>query len=213
MYKWQVLQQIQSTGIVPIIRTTGTAEALRLTNAVLEGGVDVVEVTMTVPGALTVLEELSAGAEEGLLLGAGTVLDSETARLCILAGAQFLVTPNTEPSVIRMAHRYGVPVAVGAMTPTEVTTALEAGADLIKLFPSANLGPSYLKAIRAPLPQAPIVPTGGVSLENVGEWLAAGAVAVGVGSELTGGGDLALVTKRARQFRAAIALVRGQQIS
>lgn len=213
MYRWQVLQQIQNTGIVPIIRTTGTAEAVRLTTAVLEGGIDVVELTMTVPGALSALEELAAGAENGLLLGAGTVLDSETARLCILAGARFLVTPNTDPSVIRMAHRYGVPVAVGAMTPTEVATAMEAGADMIKLFPAASLGPSYLKALRAPLPQAPIVPTGGVSLENVGEWLAAGAVAVGVGSELTGGGDLSVVTKRARQLRAAIALVRGQQSS
>lgn len=211
MYPWQILHQIQSSGIIPIIRTEGASEAVRVANAVVEGGVDTLEVTMTVDGALAALEQLANASGGGLLIGAGTVLDPETARLCILAGARFLVTPNLNTDVIRMAHRYGVPVAVGAMTPTEVTQALEHGADLIKLFPAANLGPSYLKALRAPLPQAPLLPTGGVSLENVGEWLKAGAVAVGVGGELTGGGDAAVITKRTRQFRAAIALVRGQQ--
>jgi 2-dehydro-3-deoxyphosphogluconate aldolase / (4S)-4-hydroxy-2-oxoglutarate aldolase len=205
-----MLQRIQSTGIIPIIRVPGADEALRLTQAVLEGGIDVVEVTMTVPGALQVLERLAVGSGDSLLLGAGTVLDPESARLCILAGARFLVTPNLEPSVIRMAHRYGVPVAAGAMTPTEVARALEEGADLIKLFPSSGLGPSYLKALRAPLPQAPLVPTGGVSLENIGDWFAAGAVAVGVGGELTAGGDPATVTRRAREFRAAVRRARGE---
>jgi 2-dehydro-3-deoxyphosphogluconate aldolase / (4S)-4-hydroxy-2-oxoglutarate aldolase len=202
MHKWEILTRLASARVVPVIRAESAGQAAQLIQAVAAGGMTTVEVTMTVPDPLTVLR---AACSTGLLVGAGTVLDAETARLCLLGGAQYLVTPGVYPDVIRMGHRYQKPVLVGAQTVTEVTQALEAGADVVKLFPGSHLGPAFLKALRGPLPQAPCMPTGGVSLENIREWLAAGAVAVGVGGELTAPGlhgDFAAVTALARRFLA-----------
>lgn len=202
MYKWEILTRLAAARVVPVIRAESAVQAAQLIQACAEGGMTTVEVTMTVPDPLTVLR---AACSTGLLVGAGTVLDSETARLCLLGGAQYLVTPGVYPDVIRMGHRYQKPVLVGAQTVTEVTQALEAGADIVKLFPGSHLGPGFLRALRGPMPQAPCMPTGGVSLENIREWLAAGAVAVGVGGELTAPGlqgDFAGVTALARQFLA-----------
>lgn len=202
MHKWETLARLVAARVVPVIRAADAEQAVALIQAVAAGGMTTVEVTMTVPDPLTVLK---AACSTGLLVGAGTVLDAETARLCILHGAEYLVTPGVFPEVIRLGHRYQKPVLVGAGTVTEVTQALEAGADIVKLFPGSHLGPGFLKALRGPLPQAPCMPTGGVSLENLREWLAAGAVAVGVGGELTApglSGDFAGVTALARQFVA-----------
>ena len=204
MYRHEIVQRIAEAGLVPVIRADSPDQAGKLVEAVVAGGVRTVEITMTVPDALACL---SATVEKGVLAGAGTVLDAETARLCILHGAEYLITPGLVPEVIRMGHRYGKPVLAGAQTVTEVTRALEEGADIIKLFPGSHLGPAFLKALRGPLPQAPCMPTGGVSLNNIGAWLEAGAVAVGVGGELTGParqGDWAAVTEMARAMMAAV---------
>ncbi|MFZ5825829.1 MAG: bifunctional 2-keto-4-hydroxyglutarate aldolase/2-keto-3-deoxy-6-phosphogluconate aldolase [Bacillota bacterium] len=204
MYRWNLVNQIADAGLVPVIRATGAEQATMLVKAVAEGGAETVEITMTVPGAL---ESLRAASGTGLLVGAGTVLDAETARLCLLHGAQYLVTPGLCPEVIKVAHRYGKPALVGAQTVSEAIWALEEGADIIKLFPGSHLGPAFLKALRGPLPQAPCMPTGGVSLQTLGAWLDAGAIAVGVGSELTAPaarGDHAGVTALARQYVTAI---------
>ncbi|HWI62980.1 MAG TPA: bifunctional 2-keto-4-hydroxyglutarate aldolase/2-keto-3-deoxy-6-phosphogluconate aldolase [Symbiobacteriaceae bacterium] len=204
MHKWEIIARIVAAGLVPVIRADTPERARRLVEAVAAGGVQTVEVTMTVPDALSALKEAKA---TGVLAGAGTVLDAETARLCILSGAEYLVTPGVAPDVIRMGHRYQKPVLVGAQTVTEVIRALEEGADIVKLFPGSHLGPDFLKALKGPLPQAPCMPTGGVTLGNVSAWLKAGAVAVGVGGELTAPGstgDYAAVTDLARQFVAAV---------
>ncbi|MFZ5826700.1 MAG: bifunctional 4-hydroxy-2-oxoglutarate aldolase/2-dehydro-3-deoxy-phosphogluconate aldolase [Bacillota bacterium] len=204
MHKWESLRYLCEAGLVPVIRAANAGQARALVDAVVAGGARSVEVTMTVPGALDLLAEL---ASSGQMAGAGTVLDAETARLCLMQGARFLVTPGGSDGVIRVAHRYQVPVLVGAQTVTEVMEALEAGADIVKLFPGSHLGPEFLKALRGPLPQAPCMPTGGVSLENVGHWIRAGAVAVGIGGELTGpgqAGDYAAVTRLTRQFITAV---------
>lgn len=213
MYKWEIVRRIVAGGFVPVIRADSADRALRLIEAVTAGGAVTVEVTMTVPGALDVLKGAS---ESGCLAGAGTVLDAETARLCLLAGAQYLVTPGFFPEVIQVGHRYQKPVLVGAQTVTEVTRALEAGADLIKLFPGAHLGPGFLKALRGPLPQAPCIPTGGVNLDTIADWIQAGAVAVGAGSELARpaeSGDYAGVTELTRQFAAAVVAARREILS
>lgn len=204
MHRWEILTAIVGARLVPVIRAGSPEQAQRLVEAVALGGVTTVEVTMTVPDPLPILK---AASRSGLLVGAGTVLDAETARLCILHGAQYLVTPGLFPEVIRMGHRYGKPVLVGAQSVTEVGRALEEGADIVKLFPGSHLGPGFLKALQGPLPQAPCMPTGGVSLENAAEWLAAGAVALGVGGELTGPGahgDYQAVTELARRFLAIV---------
>ncbi|MGE5674514.1 MAG: bifunctional 2-keto-4-hydroxyglutarate aldolase/2-keto-3-deoxy-6-phosphogluconate aldolase [Mycobacterium leprae] len=204
MRKWEVVSAIVAAGVVPVLRADSTDKAVRLIEAIAAGGVQTIEVTMTVPGALQTLEK---AASTGLLVGAGTVLDAETARLCIMQGAEYVVTPGFFPEVIRMAHRYQKPALVGCQTITEITQAMESGADIIKLFPGSHLGPEFLKAVRGPLPQAPCMPTGGVSLTTVKPWIEAGAVAVGVGGELTGPaakGDYAAVTSLARQFIAAL---------
>jgi 2-dehydro-3-deoxyphosphogluconate aldolase / (4S)-4-hydroxy-2-oxoglutarate aldolase len=186
MYRWQVVERIVAGGVIPVIRARSSAEARDLSMAIADGGVASLELTLTVPGAIHVIAELAPLCRDrGMLLGAGTVLDAESARACILAGAQFLVTPGLFPEVIRMGHRYGVPVIAGCQTTTEIAEALSAGADLIKCFPGNTLGPAFVRAVRAALPQAPCIPTGGVSLATIPDWIAAGCVAVGVGSELT----------------------------
>ena len=177
MSKAVIFQQLKRNGALGIIRVNQAEDLVRIAQALHEGGLDCVEITMNTPGALRAIEEVP-GRLDGVLMGVGTVLDAATARQAILAGAEFLVTPTVELDVIEMAHRYGVVVIPGAMSPTEILTAWEAGADMVKVFPASVLGPSYLKAVRGPLPQIPLVPTGGITADNAGEFIHAGAVMV-----------------------------------
>jgi len=170
--------------LIAIVRAANAQEAEALGESLLAEGLDVVEVALTTPGALQAVERLSARHPDALV-GAGTVLDAASARLALLAGARFLVSPSLAAEVLVTAHRYGAPVLCGAQTPTEIEAALSAGADLVKLFPANQLGPDYLRAVRAALPQAPIVPTGGIDAANAAAWLDAGAVALAVGDALT----------------------------
>lgn len=176
--------RIAGRGLVAIVRATDSTSAAQSGADLLERDVGVLEVALTTPGALSVIERLS-DLYENSLVGAGTVLDAASARAALLAGASFLVSPSLSAEVVAVGHTYGAPVLVGAQTPTEIVAALAAGADLIKLFPAGALGPGYLEAISAALPQAPVVPTGGVDATNAAGWLAAGAVALGVGKALT----------------------------
>jgi 2-dehydro-3-deoxyphosphogluconate aldolase/(4S)-4-hydroxy-2-oxoglutarate aldolase len=180
-----ILSAILDIGIVPVVRTESAEHAIHAIDAIFRGGIRVAEITMTVPGALKALEKLADKFGDQILLGAGTVLDPETARACILAGAQFIVTPNLNPRTIEMAKRYSKVITPGALTPTEVVNAWQAGGDVIKVFPcSAVGGAKYIKALRAPFPQIEMIPTGGVNLETIGDFLRAGACAVAVGAEL-----------------------------
>jgi 2-dehydro-3-deoxyphosphogluconate aldolase / (4S)-4-hydroxy-2-oxoglutarate aldolase len=187
VYRWEILQAIAGSRVIGIVRTPSRSSALEAGAALLDAGLSVVEIALTTPHGLDAISDLAAAAGEDQLVGAGTVLDAETARLAIHAGASFIVSPNVSPEVIATAHRCGVPALPGASTPTEIVRALEAGGDMIKLFPAAQLGVSHLRAVRAALPQAPLVPTGGVDSANAADWLAAGAVALGVGGALTSG--------------------------
>lgn len=179
-----VVSGIEQCGVVAVIRLRDGARLRGVVDALVEGGVKAMEVTMTVPGAVGLIEGLARDLPEGFILGAGTVLDPETARQVILAGARFLVSPICSLPTIEMAHRYDVAMMPGCYTPTEILTAWQAGADVVKVFPATTLGPGYIKDVKAPLPQVKLMPTGGVSLENAGEWIRAGACAVGVGSAL-----------------------------
>ena len=212
--KLDVLKRITDAGLVAVVRAETPEQALRVAEAAQAGGCPAVEVTFTVPGAHRVIEALAAAYKPSdLILGAGTVLDPETARIAILSGATYVVSPALNPDTVRLCNRYQVAVMPGAMTVGEVVAALEAGADIVKLFPGEAFGPAFLRAIKGPLPQAPLMPTGGVDLQNVAEWIRAGAVAVGVGSSLTGGaktGDYAAVTRAAREFIAKIKGARGE---
>jgi 2-dehydro-3-deoxyphosphogluconate aldolase / (4S)-4-hydroxy-2-oxoglutarate aldolase len=212
--KLDILRRITDAGLVAVVRAETAETAQRTADAVLEGGCPAVEMTFTVPGAHRVIEALAARYKPAeLILGAGTVLDPETARIAILSGASYVVSPSLNVETVRLCNRYQVPVMPGAMTVREVIEALEAGADIVKLFPGEAFGPAIIKAIKGPLPQAPLMPTGGVDLSNVGEWIKAGAVAVGAGSSLTGGaktGDFAAVTRTAREFVAKIREARGK---
>lgn len=202
--KWQHLERIAQTGIVAVLRAESSKQALQIAEAVRSGGIDIIEITLTVPGALDVIKDLKSSFPGGeILIGAGTVLDSETARLAILAGAEFVVSPILNFEMIKLCNRYQKVCMPGCMSITEMVRAMEAGADVIKLFPGSAFGPSIIKAIKGPLPQAPILPTGGVSLENVDQWIKNGCIAVGVGGELTRGagqGDYAPIVERARRF-------------
>jgi 2-dehydro-3-deoxyphosphogluconate aldolase/(4S)-4-hydroxy-2-oxoglutarate aldolase len=213
MRKLLVVQRICTSGLVAIVRTTGAGDALRIAEACAEAGVAALEVTFTVPGAAGVLEQLTKHHEPAsLAIGAGTVLDPETARIAILSGAEFLVGPSLSPGVARMAGRYQIPYMPGAGTVAEVIAGMEAGAAIIKVFPGEVLGPAFLKAVRGPLPHAPLMPTGGVSLDNAAEWIRAGAVALGVGGNLTSGaksGDFGSITTMARRFLEEIRKARG----
>ena len=185
MNKSEVLQTIYRAGLVPVLRARSAADALAIAGAVTAGGVPVLEVTMTVPGAIDLIGKLAEQFAERVLLGAGTVLDPETARLCILAGAKFIVSPALNLKTIEMCQRHEIVVIPGALTPTEIVTAWQAGADVLKIFPcSAMGGAKYLVALKAPLPQVKMIPTGGVSLSTAAAFLAAGAFALGVGSDL-----------------------------
>jgi 2-dehydro-3-deoxyphosphogluconate aldolase/(4S)-4-hydroxy-2-oxoglutarate aldolase len=175
---------IERAGIVAVIRMKDPAKVQAVVDAIADGGVRAIEVTMTVPGAIGLIAALRPRMPQGFLLGAGTVTDADTAAKVIDAGAQFIVSPVFRRSVIATCHERGVPVTPGCLTPTEILDAWEAGADIVKVFPATALGPGYIKDVRAPLPQVKLMPTGGVTVENAGEWITAGAVAVGVGSAL-----------------------------
>jgi len=206
MDKAETLQRITEVGIVPVVRAASSEEALRAVEAIKAGGVPVIEITMTVPGAVRVIEEVAARYGADVLVGAGTVLDAETARACILAGAEFIVSPALNLDTIVMCRRYGKVVMPGALTPTEVLAAWQAGADLVKVFPCDSVGGAkYLKSLKAPLPQIQMVPTGGVSLQTAADFIKAGASALGVGSDLVNDQTLregleSLITERARRF-------------
>lgn len=212
MTKLDVLRRITDAGLVAVVRAETSEQALRIAEAVHAGGCPAVEVTFTVPGAHRVIEALAAAYKPSdLILGAGTVLDPETARIAILSGATYVVSPSLNPDTVRLCNRYQVAVMPGAMTIREVIEAMEAGADIIKLFPGEALGPAFIRAIKGPLPQVPLMPTGGVDLNNVAEWIKAGAVAVGAGGSLTGGagaGDYAAITRAAREFISKIKAAR-----
>jgi 2-dehydro-3-deoxyphosphogluconate aldolase/(4S)-4-hydroxy-2-oxoglutarate aldolase len=201
----QPLARVLNTGIVAVIRARSGDLLADVAEALLAGGIDVMEITFTVPGAVDVLERVAQRMGQRVLLGAGTVLDPETARAALLAGAEFIVSPNTNLDVIRLCRRYGKPVMPGAMTPTEVVTAWEAGADIVKVFPSEITGPKYLKALHGPLPQIRLMPTGGVDLNTAAEFLRCGACALGIGGALVEKkavetGDLTRIESLARQF-------------
>ncbi|WAH95935.1 bifunctional 4-hydroxy-2-oxoglutarate aldolase/2-dehydro-3-deoxy-phosphogluconate aldolase [Arthrobacter sp. MMS18-M83] len=207
--KFEVLETIVRTGALLIARLDSADEAYRVSEAAIEGGIRAVEVPLTVPGALGVIERLADKyGDQGIVIGAGTVLDAEAAFAAISAGARLLVSPQFNPKMIAAGNRYQAVTASGAFTPTEVVNTLEAGADIIKLFPAELGGPSYVKTILAPLPQAPIMPSGGVTPANVGAWFDAGVTAVGVGSFVTkaarNDGDYGLVARAAQTFLAAI---------
>ena len=207
MYKHQILQRIFDARIIGIVRADNADTAHGTAQACIEGRVTALEIAFTTPDTLDVLKALRQRHGDRVLLGAGTVLDAETARLAILAGAHFLLAPNFNPSMVRACNRYQVAAVPGASTPTEVVAALEAGADIIKVFPGESYGPEYFKALRAPLPYAPLMPSGGVSLQNLEAWFRNGAVAVSVGSSLAGPGargDYAAVTVNARAFMEAV---------
>lgn len=214
MTRNEVLSRIKAVTVVPIVRTPTAETALAAVDAVLAGGIDCVEITMTVQNALKAIEAVADRYGDRVLLGAGTVLDPESARTCMLAGAQFIVTPSLNVRTIEMARRYGKPIFPGGLTPTEVLAGWEAGADGIKVFPcSAVGGAKYIKALKAPFPHIELIPTGGVNLETVGDFIKAGCAAVGVGSELVDtktvtAGDYQVITKRAQQFREAVANAR-----
>jgi 2-dehydro-3-deoxyphosphogluconate aldolase / (4S)-4-hydroxy-2-oxoglutarate aldolase len=184
MRKEDVIAALRKMGLVPVLRASSVTKALALATAIADGGVTVLEVTMTVPGAIEVMRRL-AQERPDILIGAGTVLDPETARMCILEGAKFVVSPALNLGTIEMCHRYSIAVLPGALTPTEIVTAWQAGADVVKVFPASAMGGAkYLTALKGPLPQVELIPTGGVSLATAHEFLAAGAFALGVGSDM-----------------------------
>ena len=206
MDKAQVIRTIKDTGIIPVVRATSADEAMRAIDAIRAGGISVLEITMTVPGAVGLIETVSKRYGSEALVGAGTVLDAETAQACISAGARFVVSPSLDFETISSCRRSNVSVMPGALTPTEVVQAWKAGADLVKVFPAGAVGgASYIKALKAPLPQIELVPTGGVSLKTAGEFIKAGASALGVGADLVDikairEGQVDVITDRARQF-------------
>jgi len=207
-----VVDRIREIGIVPVVRASSSEEALAAVEAIRAGGIPILEITMTVPGAVKIIKEL---AKRDALIGAGTVLDADTARQCIDAGARFIVSPSLDIPTIETCNALDVPVFPGALTPTEVVTAWKAGADAVKIFPANAVGgATYLKSLKAPLPQIELIPTGGTSLKNAGELIAAGAFALGVGADLVDlaalrKGDAASITAKAREYVAAVAAARG----
>lgn len=202
-------------GIVPVVRAKSADDAMKIVDAIREGGINTIEITMTVPGAIGVMETVAERFGDEVLLGAGTVLDAETARASILAGAEFVVGPCINEDLIKICKRYAKIVIPGTMTPTEILRAWEMGADIVKVFPAGNLGgPKYIKAIKAPLPQILLNPTGGVNLENAAEFIKAGASIISVGSALVdkkavAEGEFEILTTKARQFVEEVKKARG----
>jgi 2-dehydro-3-deoxyphosphogluconate aldolase/(4S)-4-hydroxy-2-oxoglutarate aldolase len=213
MSKVEQLDRLLRCGIVAIVRANRSEVLADVAEALSTGGIDVIEITFTVPKAPQVLEQVADRLGDKILLGAGTVLDAATARAAMLAGAEFFVSPAVKLGVIRLARRYGKLVLPGAFTPTEILTAWEAGADLVKVFPCDTLGPAYLKAVAAPLPQVRLVPTGGITLQNAAAFVKAGACALGIGGSLVepsavAAGDLKRIEALARQFVRVVAEAR-----
>jgi 2-dehydro-3-deoxyphosphogluconate aldolase / (4S)-4-hydroxy-2-oxoglutarate aldolase len=204
LLKLKILGKITESGLVAVVRAENSEQAARIADACIQGGVAAIEITFTVPGAADVIRDLAKLYKSGeIVLGAGTVLDPETARIAILAGAQYVVSPSLNVETAKLCNRYQIPIMPGAGSIRDVVEGMEAGADIIKVFPGETLGPNFVKAVKGPLPQASLMPTGGVGLENVGEWIKAGCVAVGVGGNLTGGakkGDYQSITDIAKQF-------------
>lgn len=204
------LERLLDSGVVAVIRGADADTVVDIARAVHAGGVTAVEVTADTPGVMDLIAEVTAAlAEEDVIVGAGTILDGETARSAILAGAEFVVSPSVSTDAIEVCNRYGVPVAPGAATPTEVVTAYEAGADIVKVFPASSLGVGYVKSLTGPLGHIPLLPTGGVDAENAGDFIDAGAAAVGVGSalvddELVATEDFAEITTRAEALVEAV---------
>jgi 2-dehydro-3-deoxyphosphogluconate aldolase/(4S)-4-hydroxy-2-oxoglutarate aldolase len=209
MTKQYAVDRIRASGIIAIMRASSSDQLLAAAEAVLSGGVSAIEVTLTTPGALSVVEQAVKRFGDAVLFGVGTVLDSESARAAIFSGAQFIVAPTLRLETIALCKRYSAPVMPGAYTPTEILTAWEAGADIVKVFPADSLGPQFIKAVKAPLPQVRLCPTGGVSLANIAEFFKAGADVVGVGGELINNKlleakDFGEITARAKRFREAL---------
>ena len=213
MQKYDYLNRLINTGCVAVVRGDDADEAVKTVDAVIAGGVTGIELTFTVPHADKALDELSEkyGDREDVLIGAGTVLDPATARLAIIAGAKFIVSPSFNADVAKICNLYSIPYTPGCFTPTEIKTALEAGVDLVKVFPGSVAGPAMVKALHGPFPQLAIMPTGGVSLDNLETWFDAGVTLVGAGSNLTAAaktGDYAGVTATAKKYRAKLDAIR-----
>jgi Entner-Doudoroff aldolase len=213
MKRLETIKRIAECGVVAVIRAESKEQGIKIVDAVKKGGIKALEITMTVPGAVDIIKELSEiYKNDDVIIGAGTVLDPETARACILAGAKYIVSPSLNPETIKLCNRYRIPVMPGVMTVKEAVEALELGVEVIKVFPGNAFGPSIISAFKGPLPQANFMPTGGVNLENIKDWVKSGAVAVGTGSDLTKGaktGDYELVTETAAKFVAEVKKARG----
>ncbi|OAA83361.1 bifunctional 4-hydroxy-2-oxoglutarate aldolase/2-dehydro-3-deoxy-phosphogluconate aldolase [Clostridium ljungdahlii] len=208
MNRVRAIMKLAQEGIVAVIRADSKEQGLKIVDAVKKGGIKMLEITMTVPGAIDIIKELAEYYKnEDVVIGAGTVLDTETARACILAGAKYIVSPSFNADVIKLCNRYRILVMPGAMTVKEAVEGLEAGAEIIKIFPGNVFGPQIIKAFKGPIPQGNFMPTGGVNLGNVKEWIKSGAIAVGTGGDLTKGaktGDYELVTETAKKFVQAV---------
>lgn len=210
MKRQQILEKIREVGLIPVVRATSADAAITAAAAVESGGIPVLEITMTVPDAVEVIRAVVKSSQGRVLVGAGTVLDPETARACILAGAEFVVSPSLNVKTIQLCRRYAVPVIPGALTPTEIVTAWEGGADVVKVFPCSALGGAkYLSILKGPFPQIDLIPTGGVSLSTAAELLAAGAFALGVGGDLVDlkalkSGKPEVITENARKYVALV---------
>jgi 2-dehydro-3-deoxyphosphogluconate aldolase/(4S)-4-hydroxy-2-oxoglutarate aldolase len=209
-----VIERLEQGGIVAIVRLDDLSAAVPLTQALARGGIGAIEFTFTNPLAAKVIEEVRDAAGEDMLVGAGTVLDPETARTAILAGAEFIVTPTVSIATIELCRRYSIPAAIGAFTPTEILTAWQAGASFVKVFPATALGPQYLKDVRGPLPQVKLIPTGGVNADNAADFIRAGAAAIAVGSNLVdaktvAAGDWGVIEERAKRLVEVVQGARG----
>jgi len=219
MEKQKVRQRIEEIGVVPVVRASSAREARIAVDAVCEGGIPIVEITMTVPGAVDVIRELTKNCSGDVLVGAGTVLNLEAAKRCLDAGAQFLVSPGLNLQVVQLAAAEGKLMMAGALTPTEVITAWEAGSDFVKVFPCGQVGGAkYIKALKGPLPQVPLVPTGGVNLMTAAEFIEAGAAALGVGGELVQAealksGKPEIIVENARKFLAIVKEARARMVA
>ncbi|HVE70099.1 MAG TPA: bifunctional 4-hydroxy-2-oxoglutarate aldolase/2-dehydro-3-deoxy-phosphogluconate aldolase [Thermoanaerobaculia bacterium] len=209
-----VMQRIREVGLVPVVRASSAEEAMAAVEAIRAGGIPILEITLTVPGAVGIIRELTQKLGDDALIGAGTVLDAETAQECIDAGAKFIVSPALDIPTITLCRRLNVPVMAGALTPTEIVTAWKAGANAVKVFPANAVGgAAYLKSVKAPLPQIELLPTGGVNLNTAADFIKAGAFALGIGADLVDlaalrRGDAAAITEKARQYVAAVAAAR-----
>jgi 2-dehydro-3-deoxyphosphogluconate aldolase/(4S)-4-hydroxy-2-oxoglutarate aldolase len=219
MNKQKIRDRIAEIGVVPVVRASSSREALIAAEAVCQGGIPIVEITMTVPGAVEVIRELSKSSASEVLIGAGTVLDPETARRCLDAGAQFLVSPGLNLQTVELAVREKILMMAGALTPTEVITAWNSGSDFVKIFPCGQVGGAkYIKALKGPFPQIPLVPTGGVNLNTAAEFIEAGAAALGIGGELVQAealksGKSQIIVENARKFVEIVKQTRARMTS